>query len=181
MKGRKRYYDNPVQKNFSVDSWVVSIIEECKKFGIKPNDIVIAGIRSILGSSDKLPVHIYEAFITAMQPKVDELTDSIDLFKELSKQAIISPAPSQQEKLIETTRAQKRAEEYHVVRLKANKNNGDVFLFENEEEFKEHESLFENLDTETEIDCTKLPKFYSIIAVMKRYAQIKPEEGDLTT
>jgi len=177
MKGRKRQYDRPVYKNIAIESWAVDVIEECKKFGIKPNDIVIAGLISVLKSGKKMPLSILQSFVNAVQPKVDDLTESVDYFKKLIQTLESLPEPAQQQELIQMpARGPKWFDDFHAVKFSET---GDYLLIE-KSAYQKQPTLFELQDDNLDLDWKKLPKYYAIEAVLKVHSQNGSQKGDVS-
>jgi hypothetical protein len=177
MKGRKRHYERPVYKNIALESWVVDILDESKKFGIRPNEIIEAGLISILKSSDKMPLSLLRSFVNSIQPKVKDFVDTLDYFEKLIQRLESQPSITQQKlELAETQpRIPKWFDDFHAVKFLET---GDFILIE-KTAYLEQPSLFEIQDENVNLDWKKLPRYYAIEAVMKVHSQNgSPIKGD---
>lgn len=177
MKGRKSVYDRPVQRNFTIEFWMDTLVEECKKFGIRPVDIVQAGLLSLFKPENKLPGSLMKSFVKNVQPKAEDLVESIEYFKERIREFELNPAPSQhQEELIHMPpRSTKWFEDFHAVKFLET---GDYLLLE-KNAYQEQPALFELQNDNLDLNWKKLPKYYAVEAVMKQHSQNGPQKGDV--
>lgn len=177
MKGRKTVHDRPVQRNFTIEFWMDTIVEECKKVGIRPGDIVQAGLLSLFKPGNKLPLSLMKAFIKNVQPKADDLVESIEYFKERIQELETKPDPvqQQQELILMPPRIPKWFEDFHAVKFLET---GDYLLLE-KNAYQEQPALFELQNDNLDLNWKKLPKYYAVEAVMKQHSQNGPQKGDV--
>lgn len=173
MKGRKHIFDNPVQKNFTIDLWMSNMIDECKKVGIRPIDIIQAGLISILQPENKLPAGLMKSFLNNyLQPKSNDLKDTIEYFEKYIQKIEAMPDSAQQKKELSEmpARAEKWFDSFHALKVLESTDTEKYILLLKSEYLKKPE-LFEIQDDNLEIDWNKLPKYYSIEAVQKVHSQ----------
>lgn len=177
MRGRKRVHDHPVARTITIEFWLDILMEECKKAGIRPGDIVQAGIMAIFNGENKLPPALYKSFLTHIKPKYESLKDTIEYFeREVQLQEAI---PKSREREPEEIGRSPRSrvdtiEAFCAVKLLS----AGEFLLLSKKEYEPHASIFELHDDNTDLDWTKLPRFYSVDAVLKYYSQKEPAKED---
>ena len=75
MKGRRRVHDHPVQRNITLEFWLDEMLDDCKRIGLRPGDIIQAGLISIFQSENKFPPALIKSFLTHIKPKEDTLKE----------------------------------------------------------------------------------------------------------
>lgn len=171
MKGRKRVHDRPVARTFTIEAWMDELIEESKKFGIKPIDFIHAGLVSTFNAENKLPRALLKAFVNHARPKADDLLDIVQYYEKEIKTLESLPAIEQRKKMSEMpARPEKWFDSFHALKVLESTDTEKYILLLKSEYLKKPE-LFEIQDDNLEIDWNKLPKYYSIEAVQKVHSQ----------
>ena len=174
--GRRRIYDRPVARTVTIELWMDTMMEEAKKFGIRPVDIIQAGLISIFKSNDKMPANLVNSFVTHITPVVESMNDTLDYYTKLQQTLAVIPEQSQRREI--TKNALKRKtwiDDFHVVKFLRT---GDYLLIDREE-YQKQPALFELHDDDGSLNCKELPRYYSLDAILKYYNQ-EPPKGETT-
>jgi hypothetical protein len=175
MKGRKPSFERPVQKNFTIEAWMVEIIDDLKKFGIRPSDIVQAGLIALFKAENKLPLPIIRAFLDTVSPKVEEMNEMLEYYKKIEQTLSTLNSSSNPETITITPYVRKWYDDFHAVKFLQS---GNILLLE-KSAYNKQPDLFEILDDDTTINWNKLEKFYAIEAVIKVCAPENSGKGDV--
>ena len=174
MKGRRRIHDHPIQKNFTIELWMGELIEECKKYGIRPVDVVKAGLLHIFRPENTLPQSLIKSYIERVEPQTKEWTENLEYFKSLYTE--LSENPLEQGKTLAKIKPRKKMwfDDFRAVRY-ADK--PDAILVDLKT-CDSHADLLVPVDDDEENppDWNTLPRFHSFNAIRK-YFETAPQEN----
>lgn len=172
MKGRKKAYNHPVSRHITLESWVDTLMDDCKNINLRPSDIIEAGVISLLKTGTKQTLPIMKAFLEVLDSRIEELTDIAEFYRKQVK--TLENLPEKESPIVQSSPAtsEKWYDNFHSVRLVGNEK---IFLLA-KSAYNENPNLFENLDDDTEINWSDLEKFYAIDAVMKAYGNNKTSQ-----
>ena len=171
MKGRKRVHDRPVARNFTIELWMDNLIEESRKFGIRPVDIIYNGLLATFKTDKKLPQQLIDSFLIQASPKAEELNDIIEFYTKEKQRLSTIPEEAQRKEMSEIpARTDKWFDSFHALKVLESTDTEKYILLLKSEYLKKPE-LFEIQDDNLDIDWNKLPKYYSIEAVQKVHSQ----------
>jgi hypothetical protein len=175
MKGRKRVYEQRLQKNITIESWMAGILDDSKKFGMLPTDFIQMGMISMFKAENKLPLSMVRAFIEYIKPHVIEMNEILQHYEDLEKQLSNLPEPTGDHDSIPAPKQSHWSDDFHAVKLITD---NKIFLLL-KTEYAKDPALFEMMDEDQSISWVNLEKYYSLDAVIKVHNS-QPEKKDVT-
>jgi hypothetical protein len=175
MKGRKRIYEQRIQKNITIESWMLGILDDSKKFGLLPTDFIQTGMISMFKAENKLPLSMVRAFIEYIKPHVTEMNEILQHYEELEKQLSNLPEVSGETDTEVSVRKSHWTDDFHAVKLMTT---DKIFLLL-KTEYSKDPNLFQVMDDDQSVSWTDLEKYYSLEAVIKVHNS-QPEKKDVT-